>query len=217
MTISERLYNLRKEKNLSQEELANVLGVSRQTISKWETGESTPDFDKIIPLCNFYGITSDELLSGKKDIVESKKEEINNHFARNIAVSISLYIFSIIAIIISTVIFGEPIIGVSIFFGIIGIATGLIVYSAIKYKDREKVKKEEDEKKNQISKQVCDIISLIGLIVYFLVSFTTNAWHITWIIFIVIGLCNSIVKLLFGMKEDKCETCGNERKENEDE
>ena len=93
MTISERLYNLRKEKNISQEELANELGVSRQTISKWETGESTPDFDKIIPLCNYYGITSDELISGKKDIVESKKEEVNSHFARNIAVSISLYIY----------------------------------------------------------------------------------------------------------------------------
>ena len=216
MTISERLYNLRKEKNISQEELANELGVSRQTISKWETGESTPDFDKIIPLCNYYGITSDELISGKKDIVESKKEEVNSHFARNIAVSISLYIFSLVAIIVSTVIFAEPIIGVSIFFSIIALATGLIVYSAIKYKEREKEKKkEEDEKKNKVSKQVCDIVSLIGLIVYFLVSFTTGAWQITWIIFIVIALCNSIVRLLFGIKEDKCEECSKEESDNE--
>lgn len=216
MTISERLYNLRKEKNISQEELANELGVSRQTISKWETGESTPDFDKIIPLCNYYGITSDELISGKKDIVESKKEEVNSHFARNIAVSISLYIFSLVAIIVSTVIFAEPIIGVSIFFSIIALATGLIVYSAIKYKDREKAKKkEEDEKKNSVAKQVCDIITLIGLIVYFLVSFSTGAWQITWIIFIVIGLFNSIVRLLFGIKEDKCEECSKEESDNE--
>lgn len=74
MSIAERLYKLRKEKGLSQEDLANEIGVSRQTISKWETGESTPDFDKIIPLCNFYGITSDELLSGKQNIVEAQKE-----------------------------------------------------------------------------------------------------------------------------------------------
>ena len=53
MSIGERLYNLRKERNLSQEDLANELGVSRQTISKWETGESSPDFDKIIPICDF--------------------------------------------------------------------------------------------------------------------------------------------------------------------
>ena len=61
MTIGERLLKLRKEKNISQEELANELDVSRQTISKWETDQSLPDSDKIIPLCKYFGITSDEL------------------------------------------------------------------------------------------------------------------------------------------------------------
>ena len=75
MTISERLLKLRKEKGLSQEDLANELGVSRQTVSKWETGESSPDFDKIIPLCKFYGITSDELLTGKTENVETKDND----------------------------------------------------------------------------------------------------------------------------------------------
>ena len=74
MTVGERLYNLRKERNISQEELANILDVSRQTVSKWETDQSSPDFDKIVPLCNYFGITSDELLTGKSNIVESKKE-----------------------------------------------------------------------------------------------------------------------------------------------
>jgi transcriptional regulator with XRE-family HTH domain len=63
MTVGERLLKLRKEKNMSQEDLANVLDVSRQTVSKWETGESMPDFNKICPLCEYFGITSDELLS----------------------------------------------------------------------------------------------------------------------------------------------------------
>ena len=53
MTIGERLLKLRKERNISQEDLANVLDVSRQTISKWETDQSQPDFDKIIPLCEY--------------------------------------------------------------------------------------------------------------------------------------------------------------------
>lgn len=61
MKLGEKLYELRKEKNLSQEEVANILNVSRQTVSKWETGGTTPDFDKIVPLCNLYGITTDEL------------------------------------------------------------------------------------------------------------------------------------------------------------
>ena len=94
MSIGERLYNLRKERNLSQEDLANELGVSRQTISKWETGESSPDFDKIIPICDFFGITSDELISGKQNIVEVAKENKKAKFARNIAISVALYIIS---------------------------------------------------------------------------------------------------------------------------
>ena len=60
MNIGEKIYNLRKKKNMSQEDLASVLNVSRQTISKWETGESNPDIDKIVPLCNFFEISTDE-------------------------------------------------------------------------------------------------------------------------------------------------------------
>ena len=212
MKISERLYNLRKEKNLSQEELANVLGVSRQTVSKWETGESTPDFDKIIPLCNFYGITSDELLSGKKDIIESNKEEKKGIFARNIAISVALYIVSLVFIIFCSTILNQDILGVSLFFITCAIATGVIIYTAIKYGDNEKEK--EKREKNTVAKQVCDIIGLIGIIVYFLVSFATGAWYITWIIFIIIGLCNSIVRLIFNVKKCDDKTC---EKENEDE
>ena len=195
MKISERLYNLRKDKKLSQEELANVLGVSRQSISKWETGESTPDFDKIIPLCNFYGITSDELLSGKKDIVEAQKEEKKNNFARNIAISIGLYIVSLAIFLVMAAVFDQPIIGIALFFTTIAIATSIIVYSSIKYKPKKE--KEED---NTVAKQVCDIVGLIGLVLYFIVSFTTGAWHLTWIIFIIVGLCDAVVKLLFSLK-----------------
>ena len=72
MTIGDRLLKLRKERNLSQEDLANELDVSRQTISKWETNQSMPDFDKIVPLCKYFGITTDELLTGDKDIMEAK-------------------------------------------------------------------------------------------------------------------------------------------------
>lgn len=71
MNIGEKIYNLRKKKNMSQEELASVLNVSRQTISKWETGESNPDIDKIVPLCNFFEISTDEFLKDR-DIVYEK-------------------------------------------------------------------------------------------------------------------------------------------------
>lgn len=199
MNISERLFNLRKNKKLSQEELANILGVSRQTISKWETGESTPDFDKIIPLCEFYGITSDELLSGKKDIIETKKEENRNNFARNMAIAIGLYIISVVFVVVADEIFNQEIIGIALFFIVNAIATSLIVYSSIKYKS-EKEKEEKNE--NPIVSQVCGIIALVGVITYLIISFLTGAWHISWIIFIIMGLCCAIVKLIFSLKEE---------------
>lgn len=199
MNISERLFNLRKNKKLSQEELANILGVSRQTISKWETGESTPDFDKIIPLCEFYGITSDELLSGKKDIIETKKEENRNNFARNMAIAIGLYIISVVFVVVADEIFNQEIIGIALFFIVNAIATSLIVYSSIKYKS-EKEKEEKNE--NPIVSQVCGIIAFVGVITYLIISFLTGAWHISWIIFIIMGLCCAIVKLIFSLKEE---------------
>ena len=73
MKINEKIYSLRKQAGLSQEELADKLNVSRQTVSKWELGDSTPDFDKIVPLCNIFGITTEELLRDKK--IEEKREE----------------------------------------------------------------------------------------------------------------------------------------------
>lgn len=73
MNIGEKLFELRKNKNLSQEEVAEKLNVTRQTVSKWETNQSTPDFDKIIPLCELFEISTDELLRGKKS--ESRAEE----------------------------------------------------------------------------------------------------------------------------------------------
>lgn len=74
MSIGTKLYELRKKKGLSQEEVADTLNVSRQTVSKWETDQSMPDFDKIVPICELYSITADELLMGikKEKELESK-------------------------------------------------------------------------------------------------------------------------------------------------
>ena len=201
MTIGERLLRLRKERNLSQEELANVLDVSRQTVSKWETDQSTPDFDKIIPLCEYYGITSDELLTGNSNIKEAKQANVKSNFARNIAVAVMLYIFAIIAVVVCAAQFGQPILGVAIFFTLIAVATGILIYNGIYYSKESK--DEKTVKDNTILKQITSIVGLIGVIVYLLVSFTTMAWNITWIIFIVVGLVNQIIKLIYTVKNDE--------------
>lgn len=76
-----RLCELRKKHNLSQEELASMLGVSRQAISKWERSESSPDTDNLIELARIYNMTLDELLNGNDAIdliVENKQNNIDN-------------------------------------------------------------------------------------------------------------------------------------------
>ena len=65
MEFGNKLYELRKEKGLSQEELASHLEVTRQTVSKWELGESTPDLDKLVLLAELFEISLDELVLGK--------------------------------------------------------------------------------------------------------------------------------------------------------
>ena len=68
-----RLLQYRKKHNLSQEELANKIGVSRQAVSKWERAEASPDTDNLILLAEIYGVSLDELLKGES--AESAKAE----------------------------------------------------------------------------------------------------------------------------------------------
>lgn len=65
MTFGERLTNMRKSKGLSQEQLAQELDLTRQTISKWELDQSTPDLEYIVKLSDFYGVTTDHLIKGE--------------------------------------------------------------------------------------------------------------------------------------------------------
>ncbi len=69
MTLGEKIYELRTQRNLSQGDLANELNVSRQSISKWENGNSTPDLEKIIKLAEIFNVSLDELIKNEeKDI-----------------------------------------------------------------------------------------------------------------------------------------------------
>ena len=64
MSFAENLQNLRKRDKVTQEGLAETLGVSRQSVSKWETGEAYPETEKIIALCDFFRVSMDDLMRG---------------------------------------------------------------------------------------------------------------------------------------------------------
>ena len=78
MKLSENLKNIRKENNLSQEQLAEKLGVSRQAVSKWESGQSYPEMDKVLLICKLFNYNMDELMNENIKEVEENKQSKNN-------------------------------------------------------------------------------------------------------------------------------------------
>ena len=80
MKFNEKLIKLRKEMGLSQEELGNKLNVARQTVSKCELGETTPEMDKLIKMSEIFNITLDELIKDKNN-----DENINNTNSQKLA------------------------------------------------------------------------------------------------------------------------------------
>ena len=76
MEFNNKLYELRKQKGFSQEELANRLNVSRQTISKWEVGESTPDMEKLVAISDLFEVSLDELVKGEEPKLAEPSEHI---------------------------------------------------------------------------------------------------------------------------------------------
>ena len=72
--IANRLVQLRKQHNLSQEELAEKLGISRQAVSKWERAESSPDTDNLISIAKLYNVSLDDLLKTDEAQEELKRQ-----------------------------------------------------------------------------------------------------------------------------------------------
>lgn len=91
MDMAERLQELRRKANYSQEQIADMLGISRQAISKWESGQGKPEIDNIIKLTDIYDVSSDYILLGKEDKKEiAEPVETENSKTKKTAHSIIL-------------------------------------------------------------------------------------------------------------------------------
>lgn len=93
MKISEAITNYRKEHNLSQEQLANEIGVTRQAISKWEQEKGVPDIENLILLSDEMNISLDELIRGNTPV---KKKIINDEKAVKYHLLVILYLVAIV-------------------------------------------------------------------------------------------------------------------------
>ena len=208
MKINEKIYSLRKQNHLSQEELADKIGVSRQTVSKWELGESCPDFDKIVPLCEVFGITSDELLTDKKTQKEIEAEANKPDVIKAILICVSIFLYFIAVV---SIIFTEEYlqlndgISVSIFLTLCALATALIIFTCMTRPNKKIEKEIKEKKKNPLLEGIISIVTLITTGIYLFISFTTMAWHITWIIWVIYSVVIRIIQLVFSLKESNYE------------
>lgn len=120
MILSDKIINLRKRMGWSQEELAEKLSVSRQSVSKWELGAAIPDLDKVIKLADLFGVSTDYLLKDEKETVEYsdgredeyetvhkisiddavKFMDISKKSGRMIALAVTLFILAPVALIV---------------------------------------------------------------------------------------------------------------------
>jgi len=85
MSFGEKLTKLRKEKGMSQEDLANNLNVSRQAVSKWESNNSYPETDKIVAICKLFSVSMDELIGLKEGTIRKENKTfdiVNDYFEK---------------------------------------------------------------------------------------------------------------------------------------
>lgn len=204
MSFSENLYYLRKREGISQEELAEKLGVSRQAVSKWETGDAYPETEKIMMLCDRYGVTMDALMRGdvkaqtveKQPVEESaaaaipepiQTEDIEpqNTTAQNIADGVVWLCAALVYLVLG--VFGSlwhPAWILFVFTPAIASVVNLILAP-------------KGQKKSRISGTINIVVILGSVSVYLICGFFLGMWSYMWIIFFAIPITLIITGMAF--------------------
>ena len=116
--------------------------------------------------------------------------------AKGIAVSVVLYFLGVVWIMISIPVMNmNPIVASAIFLLICGVSTSIIIYVCVKYK---KIKTSKETGTDKLRNQISNVVAIIVTIIYLIISFKTMAWHLTWIIWVIFGLFEEILKLING-------------------
>ena len=123
MTIADRIQHLRKSKGISQEELADRIGVSRQAVSKWESEQSMPDLDKIILMSDYFEVSTDYILKGIEPNQNSDCNKVNAMIFTMISIANNL-----IGLLLAIVIWKERHNAISTAIGLIFMIFGTLIF-----------------------------------------------------------------------------------------
>lgn len=126
MAIADRIQQLRKSKGISQEELAEKVGVSRQAVSKWESEQSLPDIEKIILLSDYFEVTTDYILKGI-DVVPAEAS-LDQEEPNAMIFSIVGTAFNFIGLIVAAMIWYEQQIATATAVGLILMVIGCMIF-----------------------------------------------------------------------------------------
>lgn len=133
MDLGKKIMTMRNEKNLSQEQLAEKLNVTRQTISNWENGKFYPDIDSLVNISKFFNVSLDDLLSYDDKVLDYLKDSTDIVKSnKNILYAVLLNILLIIAFIIVGIIFNESASIIIIIFTVSIISFSFLFYQIIK-------------------------------------------------------------------------------------
>jgi len=135
MNISDRVQSLRKTKGISQEELADKVGVSRQAVSKWESEQSMPDLDKVIIMSDYFGVTTDYILKGIEQSAQTEKKANAGVFV------IVSTVLNFVGLIVSAAVWYEEQVPMALVIGLVFMALGCMVFGIGMLNSLESTKK----------------------------------------------------------------------------
>ena len=215
--IGEKITKLRKETMMSQESLAEKIGVSRQAISKWERDEALPDIQNLIALSNVFGVSIDDIVNNLdvNNTTEKNKQLIRMDLKRKseilTIIAVMMYIGSVFSFLLLTF---EEEMNTFIFGLVIAIATGIIIYGVF-LSNRFKLLNSLDEDYKPILQQKMSVeskehdkslekfteaVAIIAVIIYLILGFLYNAWHPGWIVFLAIPALTALYSIFNNKK-----------------
>lgn len=216
--LGDRIQTLRKEAKLSQEALAEQVGVSRQAISKWERNEATPDVYNLSSLSQIFSVTMDELINKEGETTVNKVKLIRLDLKKQSEIMI---IGAVIGYIIATFSFlvlpFSEVMNLFIVGVMIAAATGVVIYAGFmneRFRMLNNIDKNDkyDKDNNQLpisykarKDALTSVVSMSVTVIYLYLGFIKGLWHPGWLVFLLVPIATSLYDVIFGgrITEDK--------------